>query len=218
MNTQASDPLDVAQGYVDQARCGVGQSAALADGIRVGLADLAAAVRGVMAKPAMLNEERWALLCERAAHVRAACQEMVTQLTATHTATTRAGTQLVRVDVNSLGRQARLQAGTLAVANIGISGVLRLTLPLGARVCVGLAEIENRYLLRDTAGLAASLQVIGRSIDDLAAIAELLAATSAIPNTDSSPDQTLPGQSTTVSRAGGGTNRCSRSTANPSSG
>lgn len=109
MNTQASDPLDVAQGYVDQARCGVGQSAALADGIRVGLADLAAAVRGVMAKPAILNEERWALLCERAAHVRAACQEMVTQLTATHTATTRAGTQLVRMDVNSLGQQARLQ-------------------------------------------------------------------------------------------------------------
>lgn len=191
MSPQMSDPLGTAHRYFDQARYGIRQATALADGIRVGLADLAAAVRLVMVRTASLDEERWAVLSERAKHVRAACQEMLTHLTATHTATTRVGTQLVGVDVDALGRRARQHAYSLAVASIGISRVLRLTLPVGARVCARLAEIEDAYARRAARGLAASVELIERAIDDLAAIAELLAATSAIPSDKASTQETL---------------------------
>ena len=70
------------QACVDQARVGIRQAAVLADGIRVGLVDLSGAVRIVAVRRTGVDEERWAVLSERAERLRTACQELVTHLAA----------------------------------------------------------------------------------------------------------------------------------------
>ena len=175
------------QACVDQARVGISQAVALADGIRVGIVDLSGAVRIVAVRRTGVDEERWAVLSERAERLRTACQEVVTHLAAANTATTRAGTRLLRADVTSIERDARLQACALSVATIGMGGSLRLALPVSIRARATLAAVEHGYARRDTTCLVASVETISRCADDLAGIAQLLGAALPIPGTNQDP-------------------------------
>lgn len=188
VEVEVTDHLVDAQACVDRASHGIVEAATLADAIRVGLVDLAAAVRAVAGRAAWLDEERWAVLTERAERLQTAAQEMNTHLAAGQAATTEASTCLLWTDVGVVaGADARLRLCALSVAVIGFGGSLRLALPVGARIRAALAAVEHGYARHVIGGLADSVDVIDRCSHDLAAIAELLDATLRIPDPASNP-------------------------------
>ena len=183
VEVEVTDHLVDAQACVDRASHGIVEAATLADAIRVGLVDLAAAVRAVAGRAAWLDGERWAVLTERAERLQTAAQEMNTHLAAGQAATTEASTCLLWTDVGVVaGADARLRMCALSVAVIGFGGSLRLALPVGARVWAALAAVEHGYLRHTTTSLADSVEVVDRCGHDLAAITQLLDATLRIPD------------------------------------
>ena len=188
VEVEVTDHLVDAQACVDRASHGIVEAATLADAIRVGLVDLAAAVRAVAGRAAWLDEERWAVLTERAERLQTAAQEMNTQLAAAQAATTAGSTCLLKTDVGTVtASEARMRMCALSVAVIGFGGSLRLALPVGVRIRAALAGVEQSYLRHATASLADSVEVVDRCGHDLAAITQLLDATLRIPDPAGGP-------------------------------